>query len=121
MRQMPLTQPSVHLLPHILLLRPPLRRLLAHALLAQALLGPVDADDALESLERAAEPVVVQCGLDHERHPLLCEHVCARHVARGRDGEEDGREVRDEVLLERGAARGDGGREERVRRAGLEV
>ena len=50
---------------------------------------------------------MVERGLDDERHPLLREDVRARHVARGRHGEEDGGEVRDERLEERVASRRD--------------
>lgn len=67
--------------------------------------SPVEVHDRLQRLEWTAKPVILERRLDDERHPRLCEHVRARHVVRGRDREEDRREVRDKLVEERPAAR----------------
>ena len=105
------TQPFIHARPHIALLPSPLLPLFLHALRTQALVLPVYRDDALQSLQRATKPIVLERSLNYERHPLLREHIGARHVACSRDGKENGSKVRNQLLEECVAPRRDVGRE----------
>lgn len=85
----------------------PFLPLLNATCLTQTVALPLHGLDPSKSLYRPTEPAALEGGANHERHPLLREDVCARHVRGSRHREQDRREMRDELLLDRGAEVGD--------------
>lgn len=100
-----LLNPPVNPLPNSPRLLLPLCALLLTTLPTDSLLLPPNPRNPTQRLHRPTQPAVRQRRPDHEVHPCLREHVRARHVSRRRDGEQDGRKVRDEARLQRTAGR----------------
>lgn len=117
----PLSYPVIHLPPHHLDLLLPLVSFLLTALRAQPMFLPPHAFYPPQRLDGSAEPAVSERRIDDHGHPRLCKDVRAGHVRCGSDGEEDGRKVLDELVLEGRAEGGDRRGQGRVRRGFLKV
>ena len=59
---------------------------------------PVKIDNRLQRLEWPAKSTVLQCRLYYEGHPLFRENIRTRHMPGCCNGEENRREVTNEVV-----------------------